>query len=41
MGKFKELNIKNQTYYFFNDIIDSEKFSFKLIKNRQEALQRH
>ena len=26
MGKVKELNIKNQTYYFFNDIVDIKIF---------------
>ena len=25
-NKVKDLNIKNRTYYFFNDIIDIEKF---------------
>ena len=39
MGNVKELNIKNQTYYFFNDMIKKlykkfyKKFSIKLIKN--------
>ena len=26
MGEVKELNIKNQTYYYFNDIIDIKDF---------------
>ena len=34
MGKVKELNIKNQTCYYFNDIINIKFFSFKLINNR-------
>ena len=34
MGQVKELNIKNQTHYFFDDIIDVKKFPLKLIKNR-------
>ena len=34
MGKIKELHIKNQTYYFFNDMINIKDFYFKLIKNR-------
>ena len=34
MGQVKELNIKNRTYYYFNDIIDIKQFSIKLIKNR-------
>ena len=32
MGKAKELNIKNQTYYFFNNIIDSKNFHSNLLK---------
>ena len=27
MGEIKELNIKNQTYYFFNDMIDIRIFN--------------
>ena len=32
MGKVKELNIKNRTYYFFNDIIDIKDFHSNLLK---------
>ena len=32
MGKEKQINIKNQTYYFNNDIIDLENFDAKLLK---------
>ena len=32
MGTIKELNIKNQTYYFYNDIIDIETFVSKMLK---------
>ena len=32
MGKDKELNIKNQTYYYFNDIINIKKFRSNLLK---------
>ena len=32
MGQDKELNIKNQTYYFFNDIIDIKNFHSNLLK---------
>ena len=32
MGKVKELNIKNQTYYFFNDMIDIRNFQTNLLK---------
>ena len=32
MGKVKELNIKNQTHYFFNDMINIENFHSNLWK---------
>ena len=32
MGKVKELNIKNQTYYFFNDMINMKNFHSNLLK---------
>ena len=32
MGKVKELNIKNQTYYFFNDMINIRNFHSNLLK---------
>ena len=32
MGQVKELNIKNQTYYFFGDIIDIRNFHSNLLK---------
>ena len=32
MGEVKELNIKNQTYYFFNDMIDIRNFQSNLLK---------
>ena len=28
----KQINIKNRTYYFYNDIIDIENFDAKLLK---------
>ena len=31
-NKVKDVNIKNQTYYFFNDIIDIENFHPNNIK---------
>ena len=31
-NKVKDINIKNQTYYFFNDIIDIENFDPRNIK---------
>ena len=32
MGEVKQINIKNQTYYFYNDIIDLRNFDAKLLK---------
>ena len=32
MGVVKQINIKNQTYYFYNDIIDIENFDTRLLK---------
>ena len=32
MGLTKQINIKHQTYYFYNDIIDVETFDVNLLK---------
>ena len=32
MGVIKQINIKNQTYYFYNDIVDLENFDARLLK---------
>ena len=32
MGEVKQINIKNQTYFFYNDIIDLENFEPNLLK---------
>ena len=32
MGTVKQINIKNRTYYFYNDIIDIANFDAKLLK---------
>ena len=32
MGTTKQMNIKNRTYYFYNDIIDFENVNAKLLK---------
>ena len=32
MGQVKEINIKNQTYYFFDDMVDMENFHSNLLK---------
>ena len=32
MGKIKQINIKNRTYYFYNDQINLKDFDVKLLK---------
>ena len=32
MGKVKQINIKNWTYYFYNDQIDLKDFDARLLK---------
>ena len=32
MGTIKEINIKNQTYYFYNEIIDIKTFVSNMLK---------
>ena len=32
MGKVKQIDIKNRTYYFYNDIINTEEFNSSLLK---------
>ena len=32
MGTVKQIDIKNRTYYFYNDIIDLESFKSNLLK---------
>ena len=32
MGGVKQINIKNRTYYFYNDIINLENFKSNLLK---------
>ena len=32
MGETKQINIKNRTYYFYNDQIDSKDFDARLLK---------
>ena len=32
MGVIKQINIKNRTYYFYNDIIDLKDFDVRLLK---------
>ena len=32
MAEVKQINIKNRTYYFYNDIIDLKEFDASLLK---------
>ena len=32
MGRIKDINIKNRTYYFYNDMIDIKDFDSKVLK---------
>ena len=32
MGEIKQINIKNRTYYFYNDIIDLKNFDARFLK---------
>ena len=32
MGELKQINIKNRTYYFYNDIIDIKNFDWSMLK---------
>ena len=32
MGEVKQINIKNRTYYFYNDMIGIKNFDAKLLK---------
>ena len=38
MGSRKQINIKHQTYYFHNDIIDIETFDVNLLKIDKKTL---
>ena len=37
IGTIKQINIKNRTYYFYNDIIDLENFKSNLLKNEKKS----
>ena len=32
MGEIKQINIKNRTYYFYNNLIDLKDFEARLLK---------
>ena len=37
----KSINIKNHSYYFFNDMINVKDFKLKFVENRQKVVQKH
>ena len=37
MGEIKQINIKNRTYYFYDDISDLKDFDAKLIKTDKKS----
>ena len=39
MGKAKQINIKNRTYYFYNDMINLKSFKINLLKIDKKKLQ--
>ena len=40
MGKVKQINIKNRTYYFYNDQINSKDFDARLLEFGKQKLRR-
>ena len=41
MGEVKQINIKNRTYYFYNDQINLKDFDARLLKvDQKKKLQR-
>ena len=39
-GNIKQINIKNRTYYFFNDMINIEDFDSKLLKIDKKSFKK-
>ena len=37
MGVVKQIDIKNRTYYFYNDIIDLKNFDKRLLKTDEKS----
>ena len=37
MGNIKQINIKNRTYYFFNDMINIKEFDSSLLKRDKKS----
>ena len=40
MGEVKQINVKNRTYYFYNNQINLKDFEARLLKVDKEKLQR-
>ena len=40
MGKIRQINIKNRTYYFYNDQIDLKDFDARLLKIDKKIVTR-
>ena len=38
MGEIKQINIKNRTYYFYNDILELDEFDGSKIKVHKKKL---
>ena len=41
MGIVKQMDIKNRTYYFYNNITDIKDFWCNVVKNWQKIIQKH
>ena len=37
MGTVKQIDIKNRTYYFYNDMVDIKKFDSNLLKINKKS----
>ena len=41
MGQIKQINIKNRTHYFYNDIINIKNFDARLLKIHKKIIKKH
>ena len=41
MGNIKQINIKNRTYYFFNDMINIRDFESSLLKVDKKIIEKY
>ena len=41
MGKVKQIDLKNRTYYFHNNVINVEEFDSNLLKIDNKMVQRY